>query len=82
MIYAAVIPDSLEMYPSIVRDVVWNAETDEGYIDVYYKAGSLQDVTTPYKRTIYFPRYAGSGHMVSLAQPEKFFYDVVRWLAD
>jgi hypothetical protein len=80
VIYAPAIPDSLKKYSAIVNDVIWNAETDDGYIDIYYKAGSLEDVSTPYKRTIYFPRYHDSGHMVSLGQPEKFFDDVKRWL--
>ena len=80
VIYAAAIPDSLKEYPALVNNVIWNAETNDGYIDVYYKPNSLEDVTTPYKRTIYFPRYDDSGHMVSLGQPGKFFDDVKRWL--
>jgi pimeloyl-ACP methyl ester carboxylesterase len=82
VIYAPAIPRALEEYPAKVNDVIWNAETNDGYIDVYYKPGSLEDVTTPYKRTIYFPRYDDSGHMVSLGQPEKFLADVERWLQD
>jgi hypothetical protein len=82
VIYSPAIAGSLETYTAIVDDVVWNAETDDGYIDVFYKPGSLQDVTTPYKRTIHYPRYSQSGHMVSLAQPEKFFNDVKDWLED
>jgi hypothetical protein len=80
VIYAPVIPDTLKKYPGIVKNVVWNNETNDGYIDVYYKPGSLSDVETPDKRTIYFPHYASSGHMVSLAQPDKFFDDVRKWL--
>jgi hypothetical protein len=80
VIYAAAIPESLKDYDTIVNDVIWSAETDDGYIDVYYRPGSLEDVSTPYKRTIYFPRYDNSGHMVSLGQPGKFFDDVERWL--
>jgi hypothetical protein len=34
----------------------------------------------PDNRTIYFPRYASSGQMVSHGQPDKFFDDVQRWL--
>ncbi len=80
VIYTPAIPDSLKQYPGIVTEVVWNAETDDGSIDVYYQPGSLEDVDAPDKRTIYFPRYRSSGHMVSLAQPDKFLDDVQRWL--
>jgi len=81
VIYSAVIPDSIKEYASIVENVEWRIDGEDGYIDVYYKEGSLEDVTTPASRTIYFPRYTSSGHMVSLMQPDKFRNDVEGWLA-
>ncbi len=81
VIYAAVLPDSIKEYTDIVEDVVWDDATDDGYIYVYYRPGSLPDMETPDMRPIYFPRYRASGHMVTLAQPDKFFDDVGRWLS-
>jgi hypothetical protein len=80
VIYAAVLPDSLKEFPDIVENVIWENETDDGYIDVYYRPGAISDIQTPYMRSIYFPRYSESGHMVTLAQPDKFFEDVRNWL--
>lgn len=81
VIYAPVIPDSLKRYPTLVKTVARRDDMNDGYIDVYYLPGSLADVETPQKRTIYFPRYASSGHRVTLAQPDKFFEDVQKWLS-
>ncbi len=82
VIYAAILPDTMKEYTDMVEDVVWDDATDEGYIRVYYKPGSLPYTETPDMRSIYFPRYRESGHMVTLAQPEKFFDDVERWLSE
>lgn len=81
VIYAAILPDTMKEYADMVEDVVWDDATDEGYIHVYYKPGSLPYTEIPDMRSIYFPRYRESGHMVTLAQPEKFFDDVERWLS-
>jgi hypothetical protein len=81
VIYAAILPDTIKEYTDMVEDVVWDNATDEGYIHVYYKPGSLPYIETPDIRSIYFPRYRESGHMVTLAQPDKFFDDVEWWLS-
>ncbi|HEY9160210.1 MAG TPA: hypothetical protein VIS94_03885 [Desulfomonilia bacterium] len=81
VIYAAVLPDSIKEYADIVEDVVWDDSTEDGYIYVYYRPRTLPDIETPDMRPIYFPRYRVSGHMVTLAQPDKFLNDVERWLS-
>jgi hypothetical protein len=81
VIYAAVLPDSIKEYADIVEDVVWDDSTEDGYIYVYYRPGTLPDIETPDMRPIYFPHYRASGHMVTLPQPDKFFNDVERWLS-
>jgi hypothetical protein len=82
VIYAAAIPDSIKEYSDLIDNVVWDDDTDDGYINVYYRPGALPDIETPYMRSIYFPRYRSSGHMVTLAEPDKFFDDVEKWLSE
>lgn len=81
IIYAPVIPDTLKKYPSLVRDVVWRDDPDNGRIEVYYQPGAPAESPAPASRIIAFPRYPSAGHMVTHGQPEKFFADVRRWLS-
>ncbi|MEE9911973.1 MAG: S10 family peptidase, partial [Deltaproteobacteria bacterium] len=81
VIYTPVIPETLKKYTAIVQNVVWHDVSDNGFIAIDYQPGSLPDIPTPDRRIIYFPRYPLAGHMVTHAQPDKFFADVQMWLA-
>jgi|WetSurMetagenome_2_1015567.scaffolds.fasta_scaffold07266_6 hypothetical protein len=76
VIYPPSLPLALKKYSSLVEDVT----TRDGFMTVTYKPGALPDIPTPRNRTIFFPRYAQSGHGVPASQPRKILNDVIDWL--
>jgi hypothetical protein len=80
VVYAPVIPDMIARYSSTVERVAFIPQDDDGLINVYYRAGSVEGLSDSLIRTIYFPRYADAGHAVTLSRPDKFLTDVTRWI--
>jgi hypothetical protein len=83
IIYSSSIPPSFSKYSDIVGNVDINniPESDDKFVKITYKEGSLGNIPSPEFRTIYFPHYEYSGHSVSLAQPGKLLSDINRWMA-
>ena len=83
-IYASLLPYSFEKYTDIVTRVEVETpctECDKSFT-IWYQPDSLSSTATPEKRTVYFPYYAESGHMVTLSMPEKIRDDVALWMEE
>jgi len=84
VVYSPALADALGMYVYILSRSTFDSGNPQdgprpGRILLDYRSGAVRDFAGG-RRTIRFPRYASSGHAVSMTEPGEFLEDVADWL--